>query len=160
MYFRCYLRAALVALTVALIGAGCREPANNPNVLSDTVRMRIGDETFTLEIADSKEEQQRGLMARESMPDYHGMIFVFPGETEHSFWMKDTLIPLDIIFIDAWGRVVSVKGMVPRDLTPVRSDGPAMYAIELNSGAAARARVKPGDTLEIPAEIRKRHGYE
>lgn len=118
--------------------------------------MTIGSETFNLEVADSKSEQQRGLMYRDSMPADHGMIFVFPDEEEREFWMESTFIPLDILYLDASGRVVSIKPMKPRDRTAVASDGPAMYAIELNQGTAARVGVRPGDVLEIPQEILKR----
>jgi uncharacterized membrane protein (UPF0127 family) len=115
--------------------------------------MSIGRETFTLEVADDASEQEWGLMARESMPANHGMIFVFEEESPRAFWMKDTLIPLDIVYVAGSGRVVSVKQMQPRDETPVRSDGAVMYAIELNQGAGARAGVKAGDVLTIPNEI-------
>ena len=119
-----------------------------------TVPMRIGSETFHLEVADSDEEQKRGLMYRESMPQDHGMIFVNEDEAERSFWMEATLIPLDILYLDRTGRVISIKRMKPRDRTGVPSDGPAMYAIELNQGAAARAGVAVGDRLDVPASPR------
>lgn len=115
--------------------------------------MTIGRETFHLEIADSTEEHRRGLMFRESMPDDHGMIFVFDEEKQLAFWMEATLIPLDILYVDATGRIVSIKSMEPRDRTPVPSDGLARFAIELNQGAAARAAVNPGDVLTIPPEV-------
>ena len=119
-----------------------------------TVAMQIGRETFHLEVADSDEEQKRGLMYRESMPQDHGMIFVNEDEAERSFWMEATLIPLDILYLDRTGRVISIKRMKPRDRTGVPSDGPAMYAIELNQGAAARAGVAVGDRLDVPASLR------
>jgi uncharacterized membrane protein (UPF0127 family) len=115
--------------------------------------MVIGRETFNLEIADSMEEHRRGLMYRESMPQDRGMIFVFDTEEDRSFWMENTLIPLDILYVDAAGRIVSIKAMAPRDRTPVPSEGPARYAIELNQGAAARAAVNPGDVLALPPDI-------
>jgi uncharacterized membrane protein (UPF0127 family) len=118
--------------------------------------MQIGGETFNLEVADTPAKHQRGLMARGSMPADHGMIFVFPEEAEREFWMKDTLIRLDILYLDWSGKVISIKTMEPRDLTPVPSDGPAMYAIELNQGSAQRAGVHQGDTLTIPSEITSR----
>ena len=116
--------------------------------------MSIGNQTFTLEIAYRPEDQETGLMNRKSMPDDHGMIFVFPAERNLTFWMKNTLIPLDILYLDRAGRVVSVKHMKPLDETGVPSDGPAMYAIELNAGTAARVGIKAGDTLKLPDELR------
>jgi uncharacterized membrane protein (UPF0127 family) len=154
-------RIVLGALTLTCVTApfGCRDaPTATPTTApaAEVVRMQIGSETFTLEVADSEDEQEKGLMARESMPADHGMIFVFPDSRKLGFWMKNTLIPLDIIYIDETGRVVSVKSMQPHDLTAVRSDGPAMYAIELNQGAAARVGVRGGDVLTIPSSIRER----
>jgi uncharacterized membrane protein (UPF0127 family) len=119
-----------------------------------TVRMQIGSETFTLEVAYSDEEQQQGLMNRRRLAPNFGMIFVNNDEAERQFWMKNTLIPLDILYLDRTGRVVSIKHMKPLDLTGVPSNGPAMYAIELNVGTAARVGVKPGDTLKLPDDVR------
>ena len=157
------LIALLVIAPVAVAAFTCRKSPTPPPAApteGDVVRMPIGGETFTLEIADDGREQQWGLMARASMPADRGMIFVFGDESPRAFWMENTLIPLDILYLDATGRVVSVKQMKPRDRTPVPSDGPAMYAIELNQGAAARAGVKAGDVLTIPAEIKRRQGRQ
>lgn len=147
---------ALVLLTHAPLGCKPRpaEPAAQGEQAA-TVEMRIGGETFNLEIADSEDERKQGLMKRGFMPADHGMLFVFEDEDEQSFWMKDTFIPLDILYLDASGRVVSVKAMKPRDKRGVPSDGPAMYAVEMNAGAATRAGVGVGDVLMIPEQARK-----
>ena len=121
---------------------------------SGTVRMQIGNQQFTLEVAATPKSQQLGLMHRQSMPADRGMIFVFPQERQLSFWMKNTLIPLDIVYADKAGKVVSVKQMKPMDETPVPSDAPAKYAIELNQGTANRVGVKVGDVLQIPPGAR------
>lgn len=133
-----------------------QQPARATAEKPATVAMRIGRETFHLEVADTHAEQARGLMYRKSMPADHGMIFVNEEAAERSFWMKNTYIPLDILYLDAGGKVISIKQMTPHDLTGVTSDGPAMYAIELNQGAAIRARVTIGDRLSIPPELRPR----
>ena len=132
--------------------AGCKKSAEprGPATKPITVEMEIGRETFNLEIADTEDERRRGLMYRDFMPPDHGMLFVFEEEEELSFWMEATLIPLDIIYLDRTGKVVSIKPMKPRDRTGVTSDRPAMYAVELNRGAAARAGVRVGDQLTIP----------
>ena len=93
------------------------------------------------------------------MPSDHGMLFVFAAE-EHpalSFWMKNTRIPLDVIYLDASGRVVSVHQMRPYDLRGVSSEGPAQYAIELNQGAAAKTGLKKGDVVHLPNDARTAH---
>jgi uncharacterized membrane protein (UPF0127 family) len=120
--------------------------------------MKLGRETFALEVADTPRKQQLGLMHRKSMPQDRGMLFVFPDEQERNFWMKNTLIPLDIVYLDAGGKVVSVKPMKPLDETSVPSDGPAKYAVELNQGAAKRAGVAAGDVLVVPEEAREPAG--
>ena len=148
-----------LALVLALTTTSCKsEPETKPAADAYTVEMKIGGEAFRLEVADTVRKQQLGLMHRKSMPADHGMIFVFPDERERSFWMKNTHIPLDIIYADARGKVVSVKQMKPLDESGVPSDGDAKYAVELNQGTARRLGVKAGDVLDIPAEAREPGG--
>jgi uncharacterized membrane protein (UPF0127 family) len=157
--------AALLATAPSASLVGCKpdqpngattQPASAASAESrlPTTRMSIGRESFNLEIAYRPEDQETGLMNRKSMADDHGMIFVFPAERNLTFWMRNTLIPLDIVYLDRGGRVVSVKHRKPLDESSVPSDGPAMYAIELNAGAAARAGVKAGDVLKVPDDLR------
>jgi uncharacterized membrane protein (UPF0127 family) len=121
-----------------------------------TVPMKIGEKTFRLEVADTDALRQKGLMRRDSMPKDHGMIFVFTDEAPRGFWMKNTRIALDIVYVDAKGKVVSIKQMKPFDVTTVPSDGPAQYAIELNQGTAADVGIKAGDALELPKGLKAR----
>lgn len=108
---------------------------------------------FTVEVAESQEKQALGLMFRESMPDDHGMVFIFPAEGMRSFWMKNTKIPLDIFYFDEELKLVNVSENTP----PCRSSrcpgypstGPAKYVLELNAGKAAELGVKPGDELKL-----------
>ena len=148
-----------LVLTLALAAPSCKsEPETKPPADAYTVEMKIGSGTFHVEIADTVRKQQLGLMHRKSMPADHGMIFVFPDERERSFWMKNTHIPLDIIYADAKGKVISVKQMKPLDESPVPSDGDAKYAVELNEGTAKKVGVKAGDVLVIPDEAREPGG--
>ena len=143
------------ALSLLGFVAGCdSKSAANGNGLA-TVRMPVGSETFTLEVADTDALRQKGLMRRDSMAKDRGMIFVFPDEAERSFWMKNTRIPLDIIFIDGNGVVVGIKQMKPYDLNPTNSPKPYRWAVELNKGAADEAGVKVGDQLTIPEAAKK-----
>lgn len=108
---------------------------------------------FTVEVAESQEKQALGLMFRESMPDDHGMVFIFPAEGMRSFWMKNTKIPLDIFYFDEDLKLVNVSENTP----PCRSSrcpgypstGPAKYVLELNAGKAAELGAKPGDELKL-----------
>ncbi len=87
-----------------------------------------------VEIADTDEERQTGLMGRTALPEDAGMLFVFGAEQQLSFWMKDTLIPLSIAFIDSEGRIVDIQDMQPLDEAPHPSAAPAQYALEVNQG--------------------------
>lgn len=146
------LALAMMLVVLVLPPVGCHGGSKDG---LRTVRMQIGQKAFTLEVADTPGTREYGLMLRDSMPGDHGMIFVFPYEQEQSFWMKNTRIPLDIVYVDAGGRVVSVRQMKPYDLSSVPSNGKAKYAIELNQGAAADAGVKAGDQLSIPDDARE-----
>ena len=110
----------------------------------------VGGRTFAIEVAVTPEERQRGLSGRESMPVDAGMLFVFEEERVLSFWMRETLIPLDIVFIDGEKRIVDIQTMVPEldvptgDLTVYLSSEPAMYALEVNAGVAAELGLMVG----------------
>jgi uncharacterized membrane protein (UPF0127 family) len=110
-------------------------------------------ERFTVELAESSEEQALGLMFRDSLPEDHGMLFLFPGEARRSFWMKNTRIPLDIFYFDAERKLVSVSENTPPCRTQrcpsYPSTGPAQYVLELKAGKAAELGARPGDELEI-----------
>lgn len=115
-----------------------------------TIRPKDGgtDHPFHVEIAATPDEMMRGLMFRQSMPEDHGMLFLFAQDAERNFWMKDTVIPLDIIFIRADGIIHHIhENAVPYDETPVSSNGPVRTVLELNGGTAARLGIKPGDTV-------------
>ena len=131
--------------------AGC---GKQYNTLLPTVQMKLGGRTFTLEVADSDPERNRGLMQRDYMPADHGMIFIFPDQQERSFWMANTRIPLDIIYLDSFGRIVSIHQMKPYDRSSTTSAAPAQYAIELNQGLAFRIGLKPGDAVSIPDQLK------
>lgn len=154
--------AILFVILLVLVGAmflqpwGCANtpdsPTGQPSTNLRTVKMRIGSRDFTLEVANSEALRQKGLMFRKSMPMDHGMLFIFAKPLDLDFWMKNTLIPLDIIYLDENGIVDSVHQMKPMDLSPIYSDGEAKYAIELNQGVAAKVGVKKGDHLQIPPD--------
>jgi uncharacterized membrane protein (UPF0127 family) len=115
--------------------------------------VELGGKTFMVEIADTSEKQALGLMFRDSMPDDRGMLFIFPIEAPRSFWMKNTRIPLDIMYFDKDFRLVSISADTP----PCRvsrcpsfpSVAPAQYVLELNAGKAAELGVGLGDRLTV-----------
>jgi uncharacterized membrane protein (UPF0127 family) len=138
-----------------LFPAGCKQtapPAPASNL--PTVGMTIGSKTYTLEIAAKTADRNRGLMYRDSMPADHGMIFAFAEPEEQSFWMKNTRIPLDILFLDPGGKIVSIQRMEPYVERGTKSKGAAQFAVELNGGEAKTTGVKEGDVVRIPDEVR------
>ena len=102
---------------------------------------------FVVEKATRPREFQVGLMLRPYLSADRGMIFLFDVESEQSFWMRNTLIPLDIIYIDSKFNIVSIANGTPLDPTPLPSNGPAQYVLELNAGTAARLGFGPGDRV-------------
>lgn len=101
-----------------------------------------------VELAVTPEEQAHGLMFRKSMPENHGMMFVFGNESLRTFWMKNTLISLDILFLNADGKIVKIhENAKPLDETRIPSEEPVFAAIELNGGAAARLGISAGDIV-------------
>lgn len=111
------------------------------------------DSCFNVEIADSPEEWEKGLMNREYLEKGKGMLFVFEKEGIYKFWMKDTLIPLDIIWIDGAGKVVYIKGEArpcKTDLCESFSpDEKTKYVLEINGGSAKLREINVGDRAEI-----------
>ena len=101
---------------------------------------------------NTPEGRERGMMYRTSNPEDHGMLFVFPEETEHPFWMKNTLISLDMLFVAADGRIVGIHpDAVPLSTNSLTVGKPSMYVLEVNGGWAARHNVRPGDRMEFHA---------
>jgi len=115
--------------------------------------VELGGKRFSVEIADTSQEQALGLMFRDEMPADQGMLFIFPNEAPRSFWMKNTRIPLDIMYFDKDLNMVSISA----DTKPCKvkrcpsypSTAPAKYVLELNAGTASELGVGPGDHLTV-----------
>lgn len=115
--------------------------------------VELGGKTFAVEIADTSEKQALGLMFRDSMSDDQGMVFIFPNEAPRSFWMKNTRIPLDIMYFDKELKMVSISADTPpckvTRCPSYPSKAPAMYVLELNAGMAKKLGVGEGDKLTL-----------
>ena len=112
------------------------------------IRTDKGVHSFSVEVADSEMEREYGLMCRKALAPGRGMLFVFANAQQQYFWMRNTLIPLDIVYIGADGRVVSVTSNArPLDETPLPSAGPAKFVLELAGGRAAQIGLLPGDRV-------------
>ena len=107
---------------------------------------------FTVEIAATEARRERGLMNRRALPRLSGMLFLYDHPGRVSFWMKNTLIPLDMIFTDATGRVTRVHSDArPRDETPIPGGTEVLAVLEINGGLAARLGIAPGTVMRHPA---------
>ncbi|WP_439143073.1 DUF192 domain-containing protein [Planktotalea sp.] len=115
------------------------------------VRGDFGEARFTIELADEPAERAQGLMHRESMARSAGMLFVFEQPQAVAFWMKNTLIPLDMIFIDSTGRIAHIhENAIPLDETPIPG-GEGIYAVlEINGGLSKTYGIRTGDALQHP----------
>ncbi|MFN7225067.1 MAG: DUF192 domain-containing protein [Paracoccaceae bacterium] len=134
-----------LALTVGTASADCRD---------DQVELRWsgGQARFAVDVADDDAERSRGLMFRESLPRSAGMLFVYESPRRATFWMKNTLIPLDMIFADAAGRVTKVHANAqPQDLTTIDGGEGIKLVLEINGGLAARLGIVPGAELRHPS---------
>ena len=107
--------------------------------------------TFTVKLAKSEAQRRYGLMFTPDLPDRHGMLFIFETDAVLRFWMKNTQIPLDMLFFDSAGHLVSLIRLAePFSLTPLASTGPARYVLEINGGVAAKMGVQPDARLLLP----------
>lgn len=119
-----------------------------------TVETDRGPQIFQAEIADSPSERSRGLMFRESMDDKHGMIFLFPAAQQQSFWMKNTLIPLDIIFIRADRTILGIaENAEPMTMTGRRVEGRSQFVLEINGGLSAKLGIRAGQKVSFMAPL-------
>ncbi|GAA4254755.1 DUF192 domain-containing protein [Azospirillum formosense] len=110
-----------------------------------------GKYRFDVELAETPAQQAQGLMFRETMAADAGMLFTYNRPQPASFWMKNTLIPLDMIFIGSDGRIVNIHAnAVPQSLDAVNSAGPVKGILEINGGMSARLGIRPGDRVVHP----------
>lgn len=157
------MRLALLFTLVAvflggLAGVNCSPSAPNELDQLGTMRLSIKGQEFELWVADEISETTRGLMyvtAEQMAPladgTERGMIFIFSFEQQLAFWMKNTIIPLDIAYLKSDGTVVSVHTMAAMDTASVPSAAPARFAIEVNADVFISLGVQPGDKIALPA---------
>jgi uncharacterized protein len=148
------MRFASLLLLVA-VACGSAEEVSDPNV-SAALSIRTDDGTVSLDVqvADTPEERQTGLMGRESLSPYDGMAFVWEEPVAGTFWMKDTVIPLSIAFWDDDGRIVSILDMDPCTEDPCPTygpDEPFVGAVEVDRGTFERHGVTLGDRVQLTA---------
>ncbi len=141
------------AAVIALLALHCASPAREPVAPAPrvVVETRAGARhVVSVELARTDAERARGLMERRELAPDAGMLFLFDETAEHPFWMKNTLIPLDMLFISDDGLVAGVVARaVPGDLSPRSAGGPSRFVLEVNGGWAAAHGVAVGDRVRF-----------
>ena len=117
--------------------------------LTKEIKVKIHNKTYTFELAETKQERSKGLMFRKELAPDSGMFFIFNKPDYLTFYMKHTIIPLDIAFIDQNLTIVDIRKLHPLDTTFVTSKAKAIYALEVNRGFFQRVGLKPGDKIEL-----------
>jgi uncharacterized protein len=142
--------AALGIAVLVAPAAGVAEAVCAPDRLD--LRWTGGQESFAVEVADDSRERSRGLMFRDSLDPAAGMLFVYESPRRAQFWMKNTLIALDMVFADATGTVTHVhSNAIPGDLTPIDGGEGVALVLEINAGLAEKLGIAPGAELRHPA---------
>ena len=140
----------LFAPALLLVLAGCASAGGH--------WVEVGGQRYEVEIADSDASRAQGLMFRDKMADGHGMLFIHDAEEPQAYWMKNTRIPLDILYFDTGRKLVTQQRDVPPcsagDACPIYpSNAPARYVLELNAGQAAKLKLQDGSEIRFDPKI-------
>jgi len=159
-------KTCAIAWIVAILLSGCKEePERVGNTLEiqpettivsqryepklPTRIIEVDGNRITVEVADEQAERQKGLMFRSHIPDTIGMLFIFDEEKPHSFWMRNTSIPLAIAFIATDSTITDIKWMKPHDESHYFPSKPILYALETNRGWFVKRNIKPGAKVDF-----------
>ena len=145
----------LFSASAASAGEETASPVMAPDFAVIEIAVQPGKQrapiSFTVKLAETEAEQRHGLMFTPYLPEQHGMLFVFETDSPRTFWMKNTQIPLDMLFFSSDGRLVNiVHSAVPFSLATRNSAGPARYVLELNGGVANKIGFEPDTKLVLP----------
>ncbi|MCC1480590.1 DUF192 domain-containing protein [Roseibaca sp. Y0-43] len=146
-------RRALSLLTAALLAVLALAPVARAECAPERVDLRgdWGQARFSVEVVDTPESRAQGLMFRESLPRSAGMLFIYEAPTRASFWMRNTLIPLDMLFVDPTGIVTHIHHEArPLDETPIPGGDNVLMVLEVNGGMARAIGIEVGSELRHP----------
>lgn len=132
-----------IAITLACCSASAQQPTRFP-----VISLTAGIHVIRAEVAAHEAERQQGLMLREKMGPNEGMVFLFEAPAGVCMWMKNTLIPLSVAFIDENSKIVNIEDMQPQSTDSHCAKKPVRYALEMNQGWFKQKNVKPGSTIE------------
>ena len=133
-------------LALAATAACAQEPQMN----LPRVRLAAGMHQIDAQVAATPEQRMTGLMHRKEMPQHEGMLFVFERPAQQCFWMKNTLLPLSVAFVEDDGTIVNIDEMKPQTLDSHCSAKPVRYVLEMNTGWFSKKGIKPGAKLSGP----------
>jgi uncharacterized protein len=151
MVSRRALLPSLIAVAAALFPLFSTAQLEHFATSELTIVSSTGRHRFTVEVAETPAQMEQGLMFRRKLADNAGMLFDFKQPTMATMWMRNTLIPLDMLFVDAQGRIVNIhERAVPQSDDVIASAAPVRAVIELNGGTAARLGIVPGDKVQHP----------
>jgi len=146
----CKFRLPAILASLLLAGGVFAAPECDEGIVD--LRGAWGEASFRVKIADDPAERARGLMHVASLPRREGMLFVFPSPGPVSFWMKNTLIPLDMLFFDESGRLLNVhSNAIPGDLTSIPGKGSVLVVLEIGGGLAELYGIEPGTEMRHPS---------
>ena len=156
MSIRNAVSTVLAALLCAGLGAGAALGEESCDAARADLRDEDGSFRFTVELADDEVERAQGLMHREALAPFAGMLFVYPEAGPVSFWMRNTLIPLDMLFFDESGRLEKIhENAVPLDETPIFGGNNIRYVLEVIGGTAAELEIEVGAELRHPSVVQE-----
>ena len=149
-----YLRPLAIALaTIVAIASSdtfadtSTQPEGNPQTGLPTITLKVGNQSVHADIANTEPTRQVGLMFRQKMAKQDGMLFVFPEIGYHAMWMRNTLIPLSVAYMDERGVILSTHEMQALSDVAHQAAGPARYALEMNALWFSTNKIKVGDTI-------------
>lgn len=143
-----FMKQPLAALVATLCSVACQATFAQQAPALPVINLNAGIHVIRTEVAVSEQQQQRGLMFRKKLGQNDGMLFVYRGPAHVCMWMKNTLIPLSVAFIDGDGRIVNIEDMQPQTLDSHCGKRLVRYALEMNHGWFRQKSLKPGDVID------------
>ena len=155
MKTKIFIIIALLATLLIIVNTSyqSKKPVDFGPPLPLVINSQAGELNFMVEIADTKQKRRRGLMHREEIANNAGMLFLYDDMRPRTFWMKNTPQSLDILFIDAAGKIVKIEhALKALDKQPIQSDMPVQAVLEIKAGLAKKLGINIGDKIKYPGQ--------
>ncbi len=142
------LTAIMLMASPSIFADTAPQPEGKPQTGLRTIMLKVGSQNVRADVANTEAARQMGLMFRKKMGGLEGMLFVFPEIGYHAMWMRNTLIPLSVAYLNESGTILSIHEMEALSDMPHQSAGPARFALEMNAGWFKSNKVNLGDTIK------------